>query len=225
GRLPPLLSRLLAGSLSRLPVGCLTPPADGDQVGVRGVPLAGRSLRVLLLAPHLGWLNLCLAAGPLALPQCPPRVSGAEQVVLRVQLQEGADDLLRPRPQGDDALVTAPARLVLLGPVQPDRAGHVDVASTHDTRLAWPHAGQALKPDHRPHGWQAARQDGVDVWFGDRLDGFRLAGGRASLRQPADSLEALQSRDGHHLVLDAPLERPDDATDALIDHATGQRGL
>jgi hypothetical protein len=156
-------------------------------------------------------------------------LAGLEQVFGNIQPQPGLQNRLRLRPQGDDAVVAAPGRLVgavfLIAsrPVEPNLPGRVQVDAPH-ADFARPHAGGHLELHHRRHLRPPVRQRGLDVGQGDGLDGGRLPSlGSAALEAP-HGLQTLQNRRRNQFVFNRPLEQPADASGALVNHPAGQPG-
>ena len=78
------------------------------------------------------------------------RVTWAEQVGVRVTLQERLDHTLSLGTQLDDALMTVVLGLVALGTVEPKLARHLKVTSPHDASLATTHSRDSLEFDQGP---------------------------------------------------------------------------
>src|SRR5262249_49167888 len=86
---------------------------DGLRVARLGVALSGDLLRLRLgAALSLGWRHGRLALLPPFLVMPRPRLARLEQVLLDVQPQPGPENGLPLRPDQNDAVLPAPARLV-----------------------------------------------------------------------------------------------------------------
>src|SRR5262249_44868821 len=108
--------------------------------GARIIPPAGLPFCQTLCPRDLRRLNRALAFFALASTEVFNGIAGREKEGFQVRLQVLPDNCLSPWPQGNHALKAGVLHLVMVRPIEPDGAAHVDVNSTHNANLAAAHA-------------------------------------------------------------------------------------
>ena len=106
--------------------------------------------------------------------------------------------------------------LVSLRSVNPNLAGHLDVAGPHQPNFTRSHPGQPLQFDHRPDLRRNERQHGIDKGIGNRLHRISLVSLTPSGFQPSDGLQAMKHARRNEFILRPPAKARADFLDVSI---------
>jgi len=148
-------------------------------------------------------------------------------MLLQLQPEPEAKDLLPPRPNVHHALMSTPGGLVLSLPslvtarsIEPHLAGHIQVDAAESDHFPRAHPRDQLQLDHCPGLRPQVRQGLRHERQRYGLDRLSLPRFRAPPGQATDCHQSLIDRRWNQFVLDGPAEHAADPPNALVGHAT-----
>jgi hypothetical protein len=129
-----------------------------------------------------------------------------------------SSDLLRPWSQSHRPVEVPKVHLVILGDVDPDVIGPVDVAGPHDGHFIRPHPREPLERDHRLDLRWGNGKHRIHMWVGRGLDLPSLRDPCiAPFVQPFHSQQGLMHLDRDQLLGYPPLEHSLDDRHLVVD--------